>query len=118
TEIFVRVNSAGVKLRSSDLALAQITAKWNNSLHIFESYAKELRETGYDVDISLLIRAMVVFATEQSRFKTVGTLPVKSLQEGWGSAKQGLEFAINFLRNNTQIESLSFLSSPFVLIPA
>ena len=28
TEIFVRVNSLGAKLRSSDLALAQITAKW------------------------------------------------------------------------------------------
>jgi hypothetical protein len=27
TEIFVRVNSLGAKLRSSDLALAQITAK-------------------------------------------------------------------------------------------
>jgi hypothetical protein len=32
TEIFVRVNSLGAKLRSSDLALAQITAKWPKSL--------------------------------------------------------------------------------------
>lgn len=117
TEIFVRVNSAGVKLRSSDLALAQITAKWNHSLQEFESYAKELGNTGYDVDISLLIRAIVVFATEQSRFKTVGTLQKQKLQEGWESAKNGIEFAVNFLRNNTQIENLSFLSSPFVLIP-
>ena len=30
TEIFIRVNSAGVKLKSADLALAQITAKWRN----------------------------------------------------------------------------------------
>jgi hypothetical protein len=118
TEIFVRVNSAGVKLRSSDLALAQITAKWNHSLQEFESYAKEMGDTGYDVDISLLIRAIVVFATEQSRFKTVGTLQKQRLQEGWESAKSGIEFAVNFLRNNTQIENLSFLSSPFVLIPA
>ncbi len=34
TEIFVRVNSLGAKLRSSDLALAQITAKWRHSLEI------------------------------------------------------------------------------------
>ena len=32
TEIFVRVNSLGAKLRSSDLALAQITAKWRGAL--------------------------------------------------------------------------------------
>jgi hypothetical protein len=30
TEIFVRVNSLGAKLRSSDLALAQITATWRD----------------------------------------------------------------------------------------
>jgi Protein of unknown function DUF262 len=35
TEVFVRVNSLGAKLRSSDLALAQITAKWRHSLNIF-----------------------------------------------------------------------------------
>jgi len=38
TEIFVRVNSLGAKLRSSDLALAQITAKWRNSLKTFEAF--------------------------------------------------------------------------------
>ena len=31
TEIFVRVNSLGAKLRSSDLAMAQITAKWRGA---------------------------------------------------------------------------------------
>lgn len=30
TEIFVRVNSLGAKLRSSDLALAQMTSRWPN----------------------------------------------------------------------------------------
>ena len=32
TEIFVRVNSLGAKLRSSDLALAQMTSRWQNLL--------------------------------------------------------------------------------------
>jgi hypothetical protein len=41
TEIFVRVNSLGAKLRSSDLALAQITAKWRNSLKIFQAFQQE-----------------------------------------------------------------------------
>jgi len=36
TEIFVRVNSLGAKLRGSDLATAQITAKWRDSLKIFQ----------------------------------------------------------------------------------
>ena len=41
TEIFVRVNSLGAKLRSSDLALAQITARWRGSLKVFQSFQDE-----------------------------------------------------------------------------
>jgi hypothetical protein len=37
TEIFVRVNSLGAKLRSSDLALAQVTSKWRGALAILIS---------------------------------------------------------------------------------
>ena len=44
TEIFVRVNSLGAKLRSSDLALAQITAKWRNSLATFPGVPGPMRE--------------------------------------------------------------------------
>ena len=41
TEIFVRVNSLGAKLRSSALALAQITAKGRNSLKTFQTAFSE-----------------------------------------------------------------------------
>ena len=44
-EIFVRVNSLGVKLRSSDLALAQITARWPNSLKLLEKFQEECEDT-------------------------------------------------------------------------
>ena len=51
TEIFVRVNSLGAKLRGSDLALAQITAKWRNSLKIFEAYQKKCAKAGFDLEL-------------------------------------------------------------------
>jgi hypothetical protein len=41
TEFFVRVNSLGAKPRSSDLALAHITAKWRSSLAVFQEFQKE-----------------------------------------------------------------------------
>ena len=47
TEIFVRVNSLGAKLRSSDLALAQITAKWRNSLMVFQEFEHECSSVGF-----------------------------------------------------------------------
>jgi len=115
-EIFVRVNSLGMKLRGSDLALAQITSRWQNSLELFEHFQEECEENGYKLDLGILVRALVVFATGQSRFKTVGSTPVSQLKQGWTKAKEGLNFAINFLRANAEMENETLLSSPLVLI--
>ncbi|TAH35598.1 MAG: hypothetical protein EYC70_13150 [Planctomycetota bacterium] len=41
TEIFVPVNSLGAKLRSSDLALAQITARWRGALKTFQAFQEQ-----------------------------------------------------------------------------
>jgi len=116
TEIFVRVNSLGAKLRSSDLALAQITAKWRNSLKIFEAFQKECAKTGFDLDLGLYLKNLVVFTTGQSRFLTVGNLRLQALQTGWTESCRGMEFALNFLKNNATIDSPALLSSPFMLI--
>jgi hypothetical protein len=116
-EIFVRVNSLGMKLRGSDLALAQITARWPNSLELFEDFAEECERVWFTFDLGLLIRTLVVFATKQSRFRTVARIPVPRLREAWEHAKTGLQFAVNFLRQNAGIEDESLLSSPFLVIP-
>jgi len=116
TEIFVRVNSLGAKLRSSDLALAQITAKWRNSLKTFEAFQHQCSKTGFDLDLGLYLKNLVVFTTGQSRFLTVGNLRLEALQTGWTKSCLGMEFALNFLKNNAGIDSPALLSSPFMLI--
>ncbi len=114
-EIFVRVNSLGVKLRSSDLAVAQITARWKNLLPLLEAFQDECEEAGFTIDQGMLVRSMVVFATGQCRFKSVGSMPTAELQSAWERAKKGLLFACNFLRTNGGIEDETILSSPFFL---
>jgi hypothetical protein len=116
TEIFVRVNSLGAKLRSSDLALAQITAKWRNSLKTFEEFQKKCAGAGFELDLGLHLKNMIAIATGQSRFTTVGGLPVEKLRSGWSDSCRGMEFALNFLKSNVGIDSPSLLSSPFMLI--
>ncbi len=118
TEIFVRVNSLGIKLRGSDLALAQISSQWTGFLKLCEQFASDFDDDeSYLLESGLLVRLLVVFATEQSRFKTVGRIGRANLEGAWVDAKDGLEFAINFIKSNAHIESLSLLSSPFLLIP-
>ena len=116
TEIFVRVNSLGAKLRGSDLALAQITAKWRDSLKTFEDFQRKCLDSGFDLDLGLLLKNLVAFATGQSRFLTVGGIQLPMLQAAWKESCRGMEFALNFLKNNAQIDSPELLSSPFILI--
>ena len=116
-EIFVRVNSLGMKLRGSDLAMAQITARWPGALDKFEEFAEECEKVWFTFDPGLLVRTLVVFATGQSRFRTVASISVPMMKDSWEKAKDGLRFAINFLRANAGIEDESLLSSPLLVIP-
>ncbi|MEZ5941139.1 MAG: DUF262 domain-containing protein [Planctomycetaceae bacterium] len=116
TEIFVRVNSLGAKLRSSDLAMAQITAKWRESLKIFEEFQEECSKAGFDLELGIHVKNLISFITGQSRFKTVGRLTIDQLQSGWEECKEGMRFAINFLKSNVRIDSPALLSSPFLMI--
>ena len=116
-EIFVRVNSKGTKLRSSDLALARITAKWRNSLEAFEEFrVKCATEHDFPLDLGIHLRSMIVHATGQSRFKTVGSLPIERLQESWSAHKRAFDYALNFLRSNCGISSPALLSSPLLIV--
>lgn len=116
TEIFVRVNSLGAKLRSSDLALAQITARWRHSLEIFQKFQAECAKLGFELDLGIHLKTLIAFATGQSRFLTAGRLSLDVLQTGWKEATEGMRFAINFLKSNVGIDSPALLSSPFLMI--
>ncbi len=118
TEIFVRVNSLGIKLRGSDLALAQITSKWQGFMKKIETFAEEFGDDEeYIIESGLPVRLLVIFATHQSRFRTVGKISKERLEEAWKLAMDGLRFAANFIRSNAKIDDLFHISSPFLLIP-
>lgn len=115
TEIFVRVNSAGAKLKSSDLALAQMSSRWPNLLKELEAFQDECEKSNFTIDVGQLVRGIVVFATHQCLFRAVGAAKIEDLKSGWQEAKEGLRFAVNFLRSNAGIEDESLLSSPMFI---
>jgi hypothetical protein len=89
-----------VKLRSSDLALARITAKWHGALKTFQDFERQCAKAGFDLDLGIHLRNMIAFATGQSRFLTVGNLSIERLQQAWKECVPGMEFALNFLKSN------------------
>ena len=112
TEIFVRVNSLGARLRSSDLALAQITATWRGSLSIFQEFEEQTTKSGLKLELGDHLRCLVVMATNQSRFRAAANINRENLESAWADAKRGTEFAVNFLKSNCGIKSTALLSSP------
>lgn len=116
TEIFVRVNSRGAKLRSSDLAMAQMSSRWTNLLEELEDFQKECEENWFTLDHGTLVRTIIVIATKQCKFRGISAISVDKLQKSWKDAKEGLRFAINFLRTRAGIEDESLLSSPFLIV--
>lgn len=116
TEIFVRVNSLGAKLRGSDLALAQITARWKGSLSLFTAYQTRVRGLGFDLDLGVHLRALIAVITGQSKFLTVGSLSKEQLEAGWERTQRVFDFAVDFALKNFQINSRTLISSPLLLI--
>lgn len=116
TEIFVRVNSLGAKLRGSDLALAQITARWNGSLNLFMEYQDRVRDLGFDLDLGVHLRALIAVITGQSKFLTVGSISRESLEAGWKRTQRVFDFAVDFALKNLHINSRTLISSPLLLI--
>lgn len=115
TEIFVRVNSLGARLRGSDLALAQITARWRSSLRLFLDFQKEMDSSGLDIELSTIIRTLVAHATNQGKFDYVNSISQDRLEESWNKTKKSLSFAVDFTKSELGITSSQLLSSPLIL---
>ena len=116
TEIFVRVNSLGAKLRGSDLALAQITARWRGSLEIFREFQEQVNGLGFQFELGIFVRTLVSIATSQSKFAVINGIKLEQLQGGWERTRTAFTFALNYAKSNLDIDSQTFLSSPLLLI--
>ena len=116
TDVFCRVNSAGARLRGSDLALAQITSRWHGSLTLFEAFQKkrEVREQQL-FDLGFLVRALVVFLTGQCKFLTIASIPVEKYADAWKDTTAALETAFDIVRG-WGLETFTLLSAPSLVI--
>lgn len=118
TEIFVRVNSLGAKLRGSDLALAQLTSRWKGFMNELEKFAREFENNeDYFHETGLMVKTLVALVSGQSKFKTIHRYSLDDYQLAWKSTQRALRFAYDFIRTNVQVENFRLISSPFLLIP-
>lgn len=117
TEVFIRVNTSGTRLRGSDLALAQITSVWSGSMKLFEEFVDKCIEKDFYLDENFLARCLVCIATNQAKFGKMGRLSLDNLKNSWKLTRKGVQNTINFLKNNALVDSSALLPSPILLVP-
>lgn len=117
TDIFIRVNSSGTRLRGSDLALAQITSVWPGSMKIFEEFVDECIKKDFYLDENFLVRCLISIASHQAKFDKMRRIPIDKLKQSWEKTKRGIQNTITFLRNNAYVDSSAMLPSQNLLVP-
>jgi len=121
-QIFVRVNSGGRSLRTTDLALATLSARWPGVLAKLEEEAGYWRHRNYgDLDVTFLTRALTGAVLGRglstwSHSRLVAATDTE-LEHGWATVQRGLRALVPLLKNNLGVTHSSILPSHNVLLP-
>lgn len=121
-EIFVRVNSAGRRLNTLDLAMATLSARWPGVLKKLQTEADVWRQQGYGgIDVNFLSRALagVVLGGGLSVWShgQLASASDEKLAEGWRTVQRGLALLVPLLQANLGLARSDPLPSMVVLIP-
>jgi hypothetical protein len=118
TEIFIRVNSRGRALKTTDLALATLSAKWPGVMTKLEDERDYWAGRGYPAfDLAFLARAIAATSTEQRTLSGFKDTPTDELEQGWEATKRGVNHLVKLLDNNAGIETSTLLPSTNALVP-
>ncbi len=117
TEIFVRVNSKGTRLRQAELAIARLAFRLPGVIsEQFEEFEDELEEDGFDLGLPFLVRCLTAVATKQSQFPKLREVGEEEIKASWKKTRAALEHFINLLKQNLGIESSEWIPSTNALI--
>lgn len=121
-EIFVRVNSGGRALKTTDLALATLSARAPGFLGQLEAESARWAEHGYGaLDVNFLIKALTLnLSISGKRLSSVAkltTASAESVEEGWAKVRRGLSRVVPMLQEKLLIPTTSLIPSLAALHP-
>jgi hypothetical protein len=123
TQIFLDVNSAGTRIRVTELLLALLALKvpgaFKQSIRKFVDRLQE--EYRWEVDISVLVRCLVAIAAHEGKLKSfraiAKSIDADSLSTYWRQTEEAFSACVRMLDENLGIHSTDILPSQQVLIP-
>lgn len=117
TDIFVRVNSRGRSLKTTDLALATLSARWPGVIAKFEDEKKNWAGSWPAIDETFLVRCVAAIGTSSNDLPGLSKTSTDDISTAWDATKHGLAHLIPMLQQNAGIASSHLLPSSNALIP-
>lgn len=121
-DVFDRVNSRGTKLTDAELVLTHITGKWAHARRVLKDKLDQLKKEGFDMDLDILTRLMVVSLTGSALYKKNAKLDYEKFTEedykkSWESISKSLDYLIPILKNEGYISSSNDMNTLNVFVP-
>lgn len=117
TEIFVRINSKGRRLKQAELSMALLAFKLPGMVtNELQNFSNELEEGGYDMDISLILRCLTGVVTGQSSFRDLDKSEKESIEEGWRKTKRAVRDFLNLLRMGLRLDNWAWVRSKNAIV--
>ncbi|WP_416982742.1 GmrSD restriction endonuclease domain-containing protein [Streptomyces sp. T028] len=121
-DIFVRVNSGGRALKTTDLALATLSARTPGFLGQLEAESARWATRGYGaLDVNFLIKALTLsLSTTGKRLASVAKLTAASketVEAGWENVQRGLSRVVPLLEERLLIPTTALVPSLAALHP-
>jgi hypothetical protein len=118
TKIFIRVNSQGRALKTTDLALATLSARWPGVMSELEDERDHWQGLGWPaIDLAFLARSIAALATDSRTLSGFKDAPLDALKTGWAQTKDGIRHLVEMLDKNLGIETSTLIPSSNALVP-
>ncbi len=119
-EIFARLNTAGTKIRESDVIVALVAAKQQGWIRQkFDPFLKDLEAKGFEFDPGVVVRTLALVGHGSARLRDVPATfweASDTFDEHWRKAKEAISSVVKNLMEYGVLSS-NLLPSLNVLIP-
>jgi len=119
-EIFGRLNTAGTKIRESDIVVAMVAAKQQGWVRgKLDPFLKDLEQNGFEFDPGVVVRTLAIIGHGSARLRDVPESfwnPTDQFDENWRRTKEAISSVVKNLAEHGVLSS-DILPSLNVLIP-
>ncbi len=119
-EIFARLNTAGTKIRESDIVIALVAAKQQGWIrNKFDPFLKDLESKGFEFDPGVVVRTFAIIGHGVARLRDVPEAfwePSDQFDDTWRKTKEAISAVIKHLMEYGIVSS-DLLPSLNALIP-